>query len=177
MKFLAWMTLWQVRILGLCVTFILLLALGLSIAGRANYEGYCLATFTQPTPDERIQNVVKYVLENYPPAVIKRSVPGGASFTPPSKPIFYNNVEEFLLLNNACCQILKMRNGEEGTPGFIDLITGTVRDYVFGRYLVRYVDEAGLPQAAMHEISYPISNCGSPRPRWSPDQSILRFIL
>ena len=148
---------------------------GLGLMAAYNYDGYCFENKKYMSPEERKHALVEHIIKTYPPAIMKTTVAGGFAFNPPSKPVRYASVEDFLAENKSCCQIVAIRDETEGAPSFLEKITGTVRDYVKVSYDVKFLDEEGRQKNIKQITSFAMSNCGNPRKKWIPGDSIFGF--
>ena len=139
-----------------------------------SYAGYCLREGKVLSDDEKIRTVVMNILKKYPPAVIRTPVAYGWSISSPARPIYYKDIDDFISLNPACCEITKTRDPEEGGPYFMERLTGTVSGYARIDYQVRYWEDGGV-KSVLSKNHLPISNCGKPTRKWHPGDYFFEF--
>lgn len=164
------------------------IALGVALAygghlgylAQLNYTGYCHAEGKYLTDDEKIRGAVADVLKTYPRAVYlagtrEEELRIGR---PPPKTIPYQDVDDFLRLNPACCSVTFVRRNSEGaTPEFLARIVGAPSGFVNVNYVVRYWNTNNQAQSKEVKTSVPISNCGKPVHWWNPLHSDSFFII
>jgi len=145
---------------------------GLAIAYIAlrsglNYSGFCLEQRRFLTDGEKIEIVVRRILNSYPPA-LKTYVtnPDGRraiNWSRPEKPIPYSSIEEFFAVNPDCCEVtLREHPKQGGTISLIDRLLGITSANVRVRYQVRYLDENKQPNTEYVEPYWAVSSCGHP---------------
>ena len=76
----------------------------LGYLARLNYTGYCHAEGKYLTDGEKIRMAVADELKRYPPAISSAYV-GGKKLPIAANPIHYQDVNDFLRLNPACCSV------------------------------------------------------------------------
>ncbi|HEX5803715.1 MAG TPA: hypothetical protein VFY24_11875 [Azospira sp.] len=164
--------------LATCVTVlvvVLVVALRIGFSAGMSYAGYCFAEQKTLSDNEKIRALVDNVLKKSPPAVALKEIrPGVPSYTVPSDPIRYEDVDEFLALNPGCCELTETRDPEEGGPYFMERLTGTVSGYARIDYLVRYRED-GVVKSVPSKNHLPVSNCGKPTRKWYPGDYFFGF--
>ena len=133
-------------------------------------KGYCFAQSKYLTDDEKIRLALVNLLRKYPPAVIKTPVTQiGWGLSVPKNPIYYRDVDEFLVFNPDCCKVNPAGKYTEGAGvTLIEQLTGTATGIVEVNYLVHYLDETNTAQSVKYVDYLHITNCGKPGQTWSP---------
>jgi len=125
-----------------------------------NYSGYCITKGRYFSDEERIQIAINSVLRSYPP-IMERRQSGMLEFIKIENPIYYEDIEEFLELNENCCEVTT--HGKEGYPrGLWNRLRGRTAVFVSVNYTVYYIDEDGIEREFKHSPYIAISNCGRP---------------
>lgn len=137
-------------------------------AARLSYDGYCFSQGRQIPENEKVRTAIARILETYPPAATRVYLGSNAwQPIPPSRPIHYASVDEFLAMNPECCRIAPIEKYIEG--GHLDLLsrlTGEATNIVEIRYLVRYLDDSNRHQSFPAEILLRLNNCANLGPPW-----------
>lgn len=145
-------------------------ALACTTAGALNYSGFCIKEGRHLSDEEKIANAIHDILDQYPPAVIRKEISQGVYHrSPPPNPIAYRGLEDFFALNPGCCRIVISRGNEGGPPtrdiggppDFWSRVTGGVSAYVEVLYRVRYRTSGGEEHSERVEATPAISNCGN----------------
>lgn len=151
-------------------------------------EGYCQTENRRLTDRERIEKVVRTVLNEYPRAFTPEW-PGGSSegtlsdgqwFKPtkkvgdgdiqimykPSQPIPYRDMKEFFELNPSCCYVTQNYHPAYGEGGGLvsswDRLTGEKSAIAVVTWKLRYIDNDGILQTEEAHESYRwMDNCGN----------------
>lgn len=139
-----------------------------------SYTGFCFKENRYLSAEEKLRATVENILTKYPPAIIKKSNKIGWSNSAPEHPVYYKNTDEFFSINQNCCELIKIRNIDEGEPVFMERLTGTVSGYARIDYQVRYIED-GVERSALSQNSFAISNCGIPARKWQPGDYFFEF--
>ena len=147
-------------ILYAVVLFILLLA------GRIwlNYIGFCFKERRFLSDEEKISIAISTTLSIYPPVVLEYGEKDGRVFCTggykPANPIYYKNVDEFLLENPDCCRVTEKME-RSGYPIRLQLrLLGSANTFVEVKYKAKYIDANGIERSQITERYFAISNCG-----------------
>jgi len=132
-----------------------------------NYSGYCTVTERYLSDSEKIEIAIKYVIRLYPPVVDiyeknnSDMTKVGRSW--PDNIILYNSIDEFINVNENCCEITV--DGYKGHKRPLkNSLYGSLASYIRVKYKVRYFDSDGDNVSTMQEDYVAITNCGVP---WS----------
>lgn len=160
----SWIAFWRWAACVTVLLVVLVIALRIGFSAGMSYAGYCFAEQKTLSDNEKIRAVVSNVLKKYPPAVALKEIrPGVPSYTVPSDPIRYKDVDEFLALNPGCCELTQSRNPEEGVGfTFMERLKGTASSFARIDYQVRYRED-GAVKSVISKNHFAISNCGEPQ--------------
>ena len=151
--------------LWLSLISLLVFSLYLGHLVQLTQNGYCHSADKYLSDEEKIKLALVDLLKKYPPAILKNQTGvDTSSFSPPIKPIFYSNLEQFLNLNPNCCTFVSPQKFREG-PGQIDLIerlTNAATNLIEVKYLVRYLDGDKVPKENKTTTYLYITDCGTP---------------
>jgi hypothetical protein len=132
-----------------------------------NYSGFCLEERRFLTDQEKIDNVVRRILNSYPPALKSYITTADGQkairWARPNNPIPYASIGDFLAVNPDCCAVTLQEHPQSGGQiSLMDRLLGFTSANVRVRYQVRYRDENDQLKTEYVEPYWAVTSCGRP---------------
>lgn len=122
-----------------------------------NVSGYCMDSMRYISDNERINNAVNALLQNYPSLTQEEISNGAVSYS-------YQNTNEFMKNNPNCCLITKFNEENGYKTGFLShKIWGQDGGFVSISYKKSYKNLNGTVMPFISVASYGQTNCANTR--------------